>query len=84
MKGKPAFDRENENDAFLGKPEITVPRLVEESDVVVAEGSVRSQWREGGLLNLRFCDVFVMKGANIRHLTSVGAGLRACGRRAIR
>lgn len=32
---------EIENEAFVGKPEITVTRLVEEADVVVAEGSVQ-------------------------------------------
>ncbi|HKU61280.1 MAG TPA: nuclear transport factor 2 family protein [Gemmatimonadales bacterium] len=69
-KGKPAFDREIENDAFVGKPEITVTRLVEEGDVVVAEGSVRTQRRNGGPLDLRFCDVFLMQGGRIRHLTS--------------
>jgi ketosteroid isomerase-like protein len=42
----------------------------EEADVVVAEGSVRTQRREGDRLNLRFCDVFVMKAGKIQHLTS--------------
>jgi uncharacterized protein len=69
-KGKPAFDREIENEAFLGKPEITVTRLVEEADVVVAEGAVRTRRREGDVLDLRFCDVFVMHAGKIRHLTS--------------
>jgi ketosteroid isomerase-like protein len=69
-QGKPAFDREIENEAFVGKPEITVTRLVEEADVVVAEGSVRTQRGEGDKLDLRFCDVFVVKGGRIQHLTS--------------
>jgi len=69
-RGKAAFDREIENEAFVGKPEITVTRLVEEADVVVAEGSVRTHRREGTELNLRFCDVFVMTAGKIRHLTS--------------
>lgn len=69
-KGKPAFDREIENPAFVGRPEITVTRLVEEADIVVAEGSVVAQRREGGRLNLQFCDVFVMKSGKIQQLTS--------------
>ncbi len=69
-KGKPAFDREIENEAFVGKPDITVTRLVEEADVVVAEGSVDAQRRDGAKLNLRFCDVFIMKAGKIQHLTS--------------
>jgi ketosteroid isomerase-like protein len=69
-RGKPAFDKEIENDAFVGSPEIVVTRMIEEDDVVVAEGSVRTQKRDGGALSLRFCDVFVMEAGKIRRLTS--------------
>jgi uncharacterized protein len=68
--GKAAFDREIENDAFVGHPTIRVTRMIEEGDVVVAEGTVRSARRDGGTLNLVFCDVFVMRAAKICHLTS--------------
>jgi ketosteroid isomerase-like protein len=68
--GKDAFDREIENDAFEGSPSISVTRLTEEDDVVIAEGSVRNARKDGGVLNAVFCDVFVMQGAKIRHLTS--------------
>lgn len=70
IKGKPAFDNEIENDAFVGSPTIKVTRMTEEHDVVIAEGSVRAARRDGGLLNAVFCDVFVMHGAKIKHLTS--------------
>lgn len=70
IRGKKAFDREIENDAFVGKPEITVTRLTAEGDIVVAEGGVRSMRKDGGTLNLVFCDVFVLRGARIRKLTS--------------
>ena len=70
LVGKNAFDKEIENDAFVGSPTITVTRMTEENDVVVAEGSVRCTKRNGGLLNAVFCDVFVMLDAKIRHLTS--------------
>ncbi len=70
VRGKDAFDKEIENDAFLGSPTITVTRMIEEQDVVVAEGTVRSARRDGGFLNAVFCDVFVMQDAKIRHLTS--------------
>ena len=53
-KGKAAFDKEIENDAFVGRPDIAVSRLIEEGDVVVAEGSVRAQKRGGGALNSGF------------------------------
>jgi ketosteroid isomerase-like protein len=70
LQGKEAFDREIENEAFVGRPAIDVTRLIEEDEVVVAEGSVRSARRDGGVLNAVFCDVFVMREARIRHLTS--------------
>jgi uncharacterized protein len=70
IKGKAAFDKEIENDAFTGSPTITVTRLVEENDVVVAEGAVRAARKDGGLLNAVFCDVFEMKDSKIRRLIS--------------
>jgi ketosteroid isomerase-like protein len=69
-KGKPAFDKEIENDAFIGRPTITVTRTIEEGDVVVSEGRVQAAKRDGGRLDAVFCDVFEMRGALIRRLTS--------------
>ena len=69
-QGKAAFDKEIENDAFVGHPDIVVTRMIEEADVVMAEGSVRTRKRDGGELRLRFCDVFVMEAGKIRQLTS--------------
>jgi ketosteroid isomerase-like protein len=70
LKGKVAFDKEIENPAFVGRPTITVTRLTEENDVVVAEGAVRSQKAAGGLLNAQFCDVFEMRAGKIQRLVS--------------
>ena len=70
LTGKVAFDKEIENDAFVGSPTIGVSRMTEEHDVVVAEGSVRCAKRDGGLLNAVFCDVFEMQDTKIRRLTS--------------
>lgn len=70
LRGKEPFGGEIENEAFVGHPTIHVTRMVEEDGVVVAEGTVRSARRDGGMLNAVFCDVFVMRDAKIRHLTS--------------
>ena len=43
IRGKTAFDTHIEDEGFIGPPEIAVARLVEEGDVVVAEGSVRTR-----------------------------------------
>ena len=69
-RGKEAFDKEIENEGFVGSPAITLTRLVEEDDIVVAEGSVRTQRRDGAFLDLAFCDVFEMRGGKIERLTS--------------
>lgn len=70
LKGKEAFDGEIENPAFVGSPVIDVTRLAAEGDVVVAEGRVHAAKRDGGSLNVVFCDVFEMRDAKIRRLTS--------------
>jgi ketosteroid isomerase-like protein len=70
VRGKEAFDKEIENEAFVGSPVIVVTRMVEEADVVFAEGTVHAQRRDGGIVNLMFCDAFEMQGGKIRKLTS--------------
>ena len=69
-RGKEAFDREIENEDFTGSPDIRVSRLTEENDVVIAEGTVRAQRRDGTPRHLAFCDVFEMRGGKIGRLTS--------------
>lgn len=78
LKGKAAFDKEIENDAFVGRPTIGVTRMTEESGVVVAEGTVQCARRNGGLLDAVFCDVFEMRGAKIRRLISYVVELKEC------
>ncbi len=70
LVGKGEFEREIENDAFVGWLAITVIRMIEEGDVVVAEGTVRAGRKEGGYLNAVFCDVFSMENSKIKKLTS--------------
>jgi uncharacterized protein len=69
-RGKEAFDKEIENEDFVGHPAITITRLTEEDDVVVAEGSVRTQRKDGSVMDLVFCDVFEMRDGKIRTLIS--------------
>lgn len=70
ITGKAAFDKEIENDQFTGKPSITVTRMSEENDVVVAEGTVRTQRTDGTMITLAMCDVFDMRAGKIRRLVS--------------
>jgi ketosteroid isomerase-like protein len=70
VQGKHAFAAHIVDEGFAGRPEIRISRLVEEDDVVVAEGSVRAAKEDGSILNLTFCDVFDMRDAKIRRLVS--------------
>jgi uncharacterized protein len=70
LKGKDAFDKEIGNPAFVGSPVIKVARLTGEGDIVVAEGTVRTQKKDGPVLNLVFCDVFEMRDGKIKKLIS--------------
>ncbi len=76
--GKDEFDAEIENEGFVGRPDITIHRMVEEGDVVAAEGTVTHERTSGASLSARFCDVFQMREGKIVGLTSylvpLGAG----------
>lgn len=75
--GKEAFDKEIENENFIGSPTIQVKRLIEENNIVIAEGSVQSKMKDGKELNAVFCDVFEMTGGKIKGLTSYLMSLNA-------
>ncbi|HET6779166.1 MAG TPA: nuclear transport factor 2 family protein [Gemmatimonadales bacterium] len=68
LHGKDAFDKEIENEAFTGRPIVTLTRMTEENDVVIAEGTVQAAWKNGGVLNAVFCDVFEMEDTLIKRL----------------
>jgi ketosteroid isomerase-like protein len=76
LKGKDAFDNEIENDAFSGSPTVVITRMVEENDVVIAEGTVRVAWKHGGFLNAVFCDAFEMENARIKRLVTYQVTLK--------
>ena len=77
IAGKPAFDKEIENDTFTGRPDIKVTRLTEENDIVVAEGTVRATRRDGTAMDLAYCDVFEMRGGLIKRLISYLVEIRS-------
>jgi uncharacterized protein len=70
LTGKEAFDKEIENDNFEGRPNIQITRMIEENDIVVAEGAVQSKIKAGGFLDALFCDVFHMENGKIKKLTT--------------
>jgi len=68
--GKEEFDKEIENEAFTGYPKIELGRMVEEGNMVVAEGKVECTRNNGDLLTVLFCDVFEIEHEKIKRLTS--------------
>jgi uncharacterized protein len=68
--GITAFDKEIENPNADGHPDIKVVSLVEEGNIVVAEGAVKAKMKDGSKLDLVFCDVFHFTNGKISKLTS--------------
>jgi ketosteroid isomerase-like protein len=69
-RGRDEFESHIVDEGFTGSPAIDVTRLIEENDVVVAEGTVRATRTDGTTVSLVFCDVFDMRGGKIRRLVS--------------
>lgn len=70
LTGKEAFNKEIENYYFEGSPAIKVIHMVEENNIVVAEGFVQGQMKDGQLIDAVFCDVFHMDKGKISYLTT--------------
>jgi uncharacterized protein len=70
LLGKEAFDKAIENDAFVGSPTITITPMMEENEVVVAEGAVRPQRKASGLLSAVFCHVCIMPRGQRKRMTT--------------
>jgi ketosteroid isomerase-like protein len=68
--GRAAFNEHIVDPGFTGNPVITITRLTEENDIVVAEGTVLAKRENGTSLPIAFCDVFEMQNGKIRRLTS--------------
>lgn len=58
LRGKDTFDQEIENEESVGSPTLTVDRLIEEADTVVAIGSGEATHKSGETHRFAFCDVF--------------------------
>lgn len=65
LTGKEAYDEEIDNPAFMGSPAITITRLVEEDDVVMAELTGEVRRADGELMRTAMGEVFVMRDAKI-------------------
>ena len=68
ITGKDAFDREIESEAFVGSPQLTLHRLVEEGDTVVAVGSGQMTPRDGDPISFVYTEVFTFTGDRVSRL----------------
>jgi ketosteroid isomerase-like protein len=65
LEGKAAYDAEIENPAFTGQPRITITRMVEENDVVMAEMTLEAQRATGETMRAAMGEVFVLRDGKI-------------------
>jgi uncharacterized protein len=70
VRGREEFAKHIQDESFRPNPMITVSRLTESSDVVVAEGVVRTERTDGTIVKLAFCDVFEFRSGKISKLIS--------------
>lgn len=71
-QGKAAFIQNFGDDELRTQ----VTRMTEEGDVVVVEGTVSVTKKGGGIIKVRFCDIFEMEKGKVRRLNSFGAMLK--------
>jgi len=66
LKGKEAYDKEIENDHFVGSPDVTITNMVEENNVVMAEATLKVKRKTGGFMRAAMSEVFVMQDGLIQ------------------
>jgi ketosteroid isomerase-like protein len=65
LTGKQAYDEAIEGPGFSGPPRLSVVRMVEQDDVVMAELTGEATRDTGEVLRMSMAEVFVMRGGKI-------------------
>lgn len=68
-RGKEAYIQNYGDDEL----QATITRMVEEGNVVVAEGSVRITKKDGQSFTVQFCDIYEVEKGKIKRKSSYGA-----------
>ena len=76
LEGKDAFDEQLRGDTSPGSPTLNVTHMIEENNVVVAEGTMQSPTKDGGVMNAMFCDIYVLEDSKIKNMTSYLAEIK--------
>ncbi len=69
-EGIKAFDKEIENPNANGHPEIAITRMIEEGNIVMAEGAVKAKMKDGSKIDAVFSDIFHFRDGKICKLTT--------------
>ncbi len=69
-RGKKELDRDIRPGPDVVKLESNVTRMVEEGDVVVAEGTVEVHKENGNVIAVRYLDLFEFDGGKIQRVTA--------------
>ncbi len=69
-KGKEAFGKEINNEAFSGLPVITITNELEDGNLVAVEGNVKSKKKDGSDFSCRFFDFYRLEGGKIKEMRS--------------
>ena len=69
-RGKTEFDQGVRPGQDVVSLDGEIDRLLEEGNVVVADGTVRVSLKDGKAINVRFCDLFEFEGEKVKRLTA--------------
>ncbi|HKV90408.1 MAG TPA: nuclear transport factor 2 family protein [Thermoplasmata archaeon] len=73
VRGKPAYLQNFGDDELRGE----VTRVIEEGNVVVAEGVAHVTKKDGRTFDVRYCNIFELENGKIKRKSSFGALLKA-------
>lgn len=68
--GKEAFEANIHHDAVATRPIMKVTRLIEQDNIIIAEGTLSQLYADGSPLKAVFRNIFEMQDGKIRRLTS--------------
>lgn len=70
IRGKAELERHMAPGPEVASMRSTITRLTEEGNVVVSEGNVLLTKKDGGTLNIEFCNVFEFEGDKVKRQTA--------------
>lgn len=71
--GKVAFEKEVLPGPEVDRLAIRIDKMIEEGNVVVAEGLAEIFKKDGSTVKVQYCDIFEFAGEKVRRITAYGA-----------